>query len=163
MPVDPHGDPVVTGKKDKASSKMASGLNLTAFQDVVRSVNGASFAGELQRKQAVADASALLARLESPWETASRLAWGHPTLMGCIATLTMLGFFQKWVQAGGGSKLESELAKLVPCDPVLLSKMTESFLPCFPSARFGIVVIANVSATSQTDFFATWLPTTCST
>lgn len=85
----------------------------------LRSINQASFASAVERKAAVAEARALVNRLESPWETAFRYSWIHPTRMACLRIAMDLGLFKKWKAAGGTPKSEDELLQLVSCDRLL--------------------------------------------
>ena len=92
--------------------------------DVLRSIDADSFASEEQRKAAVVEAHALLARIETPWETGIRNALGYPALLACLKTATDLGLFTKWLELNnGGNASQDKLASLVKCDSVLLNRL----------------------------------------
>jgi hypothetical protein len=88
--------------------------------DKLRSITKESFASETDRQLAVAEARALIARIESPWETGFRQSWIEPSRMACLEITRELDLWTKWVSNGGAPKTLEEIAKLVTCDYDLL-------------------------------------------
>lgn len=70
----------------------------------------------------LAEARALVHRLETPWETAFHLVWTEPGRMACLRIAQRLDLFKKWVDAGGDPKSEDDLAAMVKCDRWLFCK-----------------------------------------
>ncbi|EED17232.1 O-methyltransferase, putative [Talaromyces stipitatus ATCC 10500] len=89
----------------------------------LRSISKESFTSESDRQQAVAEARALITRLESPWETAFRQSWIEPSRMACLEIGNKIGLWDKWVADGSGPKTLEEISKLVTCDYQLLSRI----------------------------------------
>jgi hypothetical protein len=85
----------------------------------LRSITKASFSSEPDRRAAVAEARALVTRLESPWETGFHYSWIHPSRMACLRIAMELDLFKKWKAVGGTPKSEDELFELVTCDRLL--------------------------------------------
>lgn len=107
------------------------------MEDIVsklRSITKESFASENDRQLAVMEARALVARIESPWETAFRQSWIEPARMVCLEITNKLDLWTKWVADGGAPKSLDEIAKLVTCDYQLLSRFLglPSPLPIVP-------------------------------
>lgn len=88
----------------------------------LRSISKESFISESERQQAVAEARALITRLETPYETAFRQSWIEPSRMACLEIGNKIGLWAKWVADGSGPKTLKEISKLVTCDYLLLCK-----------------------------------------
>lgn len=88
----------------------------------LRSISKDSFISESDRQKAVTEARALIARLESPWETAFRQSWIEPSRMACLEIGNKIGLWTKWVADGSAPKTLEEISKLVTCDFQLLCK-----------------------------------------
>ena len=78
---------------------------------------------ELARVRLRAAARRLVARVETPFETASALCFEHPVIYAALQTGVDLGLWEAWGRAGGGKRSVEDLAKLspVPCEMELLS------------------------------------------
>lgn len=71
------------------------------------------FGDEATRLAVLAAARRLVARLETPSEQASNLAFVHPVVFAAVQTFIDLGIWEAWVAAnGGGPKTTSELVGL---------------------------------------------------
>lgn len=117
----------------------------TGIASVLDGVTPASFENEDQRIKTLLAAYALVARLETPWETTARLCMGQVCCSfcafasshwtdGCGLQLALgaalkvckdLGLFEKWHEVGDKPMTAEELAKLVPCEAALLGKIPE--------------------------------------
>ncbi|KAH8689898.1 putative O-methyltransferase [Talaromyces proteolyticus] len=89
----------------------------------LRAITRNSFTSNADREFAVAEARALLSRIESPWETAYRQSWIEPARMASLEITNKLDIWKKWAAAGGSPKSIEELSKLVTCDHTLLSRV----------------------------------------
>ena len=95
---------------------------MATISSQLRAISKASFQSENERKAAVAETRALLNRLETPWETAYRYTWIHPSRMACLRVASQLDLFKKWKAAGGKPMAVEELQKLVVCNSKLFGK-----------------------------------------
>ena len=90
----------------------------------LKGINAGSFETVEEMRKGVIEAHALLSRIESPWETASRLAMTIPTQMAAWKAANDMGLFQKWLQKNNGHKDGTdELSGLVESDPELLRRL----------------------------------------
>jgi hypothetical protein len=101
----------------------------------LRSISKESFTSESDRQQAVTEARALIARLETPWETAFRQSWIEPSRMACLEIGNKIGLWTKWVADGSAPKTLEEISKLVTCDIQLLCKFQLSSSGYFHSLQ----------------------------
>ncbi|KAE8367010.1 S-adenosyl-L-methionine-dependent methyltransferase [Aspergillus caelatus] len=99
---------------------------MNGHSDIVSVLNGvtpASLEDEDQRSRALLAAYALVARLETPWETMARLCMGQPALGAALKVCKDLELFEKWDKAGNEAMNADELAKLTPCEAALLERL----------------------------------------
>lgn len=91
----------------------------------LRSINSSSFASDVEREQAIEEAHALVSRLETPYETSSRLCLSFPATLICVQIGLDLGLFQSWLSKNDGKPCTSkELHELVPqCDHNLFMRL----------------------------------------
>lgn len=90
----------------------------------LRGIDVASFNNEVDRKAAVKEIHALLARIESPWDTGIRLVLSIPTAIACVKVCLDLDLFEAWLNLNGGTATEPKgLEKLVQCEPELLNRI----------------------------------------
>ena len=101
-------------------------MTTPTFPNQLRSVDKTSFGNDAERKAVIAEADALISRLETPFETLLRHAFVSPSLMATIDIAQNLGLFKQWHAAGGGPKAEVELRELVVCDANLFGKAIAS-------------------------------------
>ncbi|KAI3550525.1 hypothetical protein CSPX01_01575 [Colletotrichum filicis] len=99
--------------EDGSSTKLTTASFLKCIQDV----NSNSFESEDERMQALLGTYALMARLESPWETL-------PALGATLKILKDLQLFEKWQAQNDDAMTSCQLAELLggTCDPALLCK-----------------------------------------
>ena len=97
----------------------------------LRTINKSSFGNEAERIRATEEAIALAMRLETPYETAMRFSFTQSTVMACIRTCSKLKLFSKWSDDGGGPRVGNDLARLVECDSILLSKHSQPIRASF--------------------------------
>ncbi|KAJ5497534.1 hypothetical protein N7463_009521 [Penicillium fimorum] len=90
---------------------------------VLSGVTTSSFENEDQRTKTLLEAYALIARLESPWETTARLCMGQPALGAALKVCKDLELFENWHKVGGHAATADELSKLVPCETALLERI----------------------------------------
>ncbi|KAI0015265.1 S-adenosyl-L-methionine-dependent methyltransferase [Xylariomycetidae sp. FL0641] len=99
----------------------------TDVESLVQSIDGigrSSFPFDGDRIRALRAAHALVARLETSWDTVARLVLAEPALGASLKTCRDLRLLEKWNEAGGdGSKTGADLAVLTGCDPMLLNRM----------------------------------------
>ncbi|KAH6660302.1 S-adenosyl-L-methionine-dependent methyltransferase [Truncatella angustata] len=97
------------------------------IEGFVRSIEGidrASFGFDGERIQALLAAYALVSRLETSWDTVSRLVLTEPALGASLKVTKDLKLFDKWHEAGLRDPQTSvQLAELAGCDHVLLSRI----------------------------------------
>ena len=98
---------------------VTSSPDVSATIERLRAINGNSFRNASQRATAVFETRALLARIESPWNTGVRFTWIQPALMACIYIAMKLQLFQRWQSSGSGPKTAFQLVNMVECDPLL--------------------------------------------
>ncbi|KAL0938432.1 o-methyltransferase [Colletotrichum truncatum] len=98
---------------------------LDSFIQNIENVNFDSFNDEGERMQALSATQALLARLESPWDTTVRLNMTQPALGAALKTVNDLQLFQKWHEHGNGSLTSTQAAEIVggKCDARLLYRL----------------------------------------
>ncbi|KAF6799563.1 o-methyltransferase [Colletotrichum sojae] len=130
------------------------GTTLTSFLENVKDINASSFENEGERMQALLAAQALLARIESPWDTAVRLNMTQPALGAAIKTALDLKLFEAWLAQGNGALTSEQAADLVGgrCDPALLYRLLrlmaanhlveEVGVGKFKPTQFGIALTA---------------------
>lgn len=92
---------------------------LANLEFLAQNANQNSFKNEHERRKAVQLVQKLLANIETPWETASRLLLIDPFAIAALRTLVNLQLFSKWVPADSHKSL-AELAQLTSCDSRLL-------------------------------------------
>ncbi|EKV16252.1 S-adenosyl-L-methionine-dependent methyltransferase [Penicillium digitatum] len=86
-------------------------------------VTPSSFENEDLRIKTLLAAYALVARLETPWETTARLCMGQPALGAALKVCKDLQLFENWHQVGDHAATADELSKLVPCETALLDRL----------------------------------------
>lgn len=92
--------------------------------DTLNGINADSFKSPEERKEAVYAAHAMLARIETPWDTAYRLALTIPPQIAAIKTAYDMGLFQKWLEKNDGKNSSfAELSGLVESDSELLKRL----------------------------------------
>lgn len=99
-----------------------------SYADIVanlRSIDASSFTSDIERRQALREARALISRLETPWETSERLNVNYPTILACIHTAMDLKLFHSWLSKNDGKpSTAKELKALVPqCDDSLFMRI----------------------------------------
>ncbi|OLN90335.1 Demethylsterigmatocystin 6-O-methyltransferase 7 [Colletotrichum chlorophyti] len=96
-----------------------------SFLKILRNVGSTSFATERERMQALLATYALMARLESPWETVVRLCMIQPALGATLKILKDLQVFEKWQAVGGGQMTSSQVAEAIggTCEAALLERL----------------------------------------
>lgn len=92
---------------------------LANLEFLAQNANQNSFKNEHERRKAVQLVQKLLANIETPWETASRLLLIDPFAIAALRTLVNLQLFSKWIPADSPKSL-AELAQLTSCDSRLL-------------------------------------------
>lgn len=75
---------------------------------------------EPSRMQALAEARALVSRLERPWEKVGQMVWTEPTLMLSIKTASDMSLFASMSSNGQTSE---QLGQATGADPVLVSRL----------------------------------------
>ena len=100
---------------------MASSQALCNLESLVQATDHGSFQNEYERRKAVQCARELLAKLETPWDTASRLLLIDPFAVAALKTLANLQVFSRW-QPVNSAKTLAELTQLTGCDSRLLCK-----------------------------------------
>ena len=88
----------------------------------IRSTNRTSFSSDAERKAVIAEADALISRLETPFEMLLRNVFISPSLLTAIEIAQNLELFKRWHAAGGKAMAETELRALVICDATLFGK-----------------------------------------
>lgn len=94
----------------------------------LRSITRESFSSDSDRQLAVAEARALLSRIETPWETGFRQSWIEPSCMACLKITSNLDLWTKWVENGGAPKTLDELFKFVIADYTLFCELHQPSL-----------------------------------
>ncbi|EPE27465.1 S-adenosyl-L-methionine-dependent methyltransferase [Glarea lozoyensis ATCC 20868] len=89
----------------------------------LRGINAESFSNDADRAKAVVEVYSLLARLETPWESIARLCMGQPALGAALKIGKDLQLYEKWHERGDEAMTSEQLAKIVPCDHALLSRL----------------------------------------
>lgn len=116
------------GKIEPTSSSYT--MSFTASEDVLTVINNLdslSFTNETARFRAKEAAVALLARLETPWETAFRWIYAGPTMLSALKIAVDLDLFGKWQRSGQDEQNIAQLAQLVSCDTELLGECLKRF------------------------------------
>lgn len=98
---------------------------LANLEFLAQNANQNSFKNEHERRKAVQLVQKLLANIETPWETASRLLLIDPFAIAALRTLVNLQLFSKWVPADSPKSL-AELARLTSCDSRLLCECSSA-------------------------------------
>ncbi|KAF6841062.1 o-methyltransferase [Colletotrichum musicola] len=147
------------------------GTTLTSFLENVKNIDAASFQNEGERMQALLAAQALLARLESPWDTAVRLNMTQPALGAAIKTALDLKLFEAWLAQGNGALTSEQAAELIggKCDSALLYRLLrlmaanhlveEVGVGRFKPTQFGIALTAPVFHGLFNTYYDLILPT----
>lgn len=93
--------------------------------DTIKAINLETFSNEVLRKDAVREIYSLLSRIETPFETAWRLAMIFPAENACVKVAIDLKLFSRWLELNGGAPTSfNDLARLIPeCDPELLLRV----------------------------------------
>ncbi|EAT86515.1 hypothetical protein SNOG_06684 [Parastagonospora nodorum SN15] len=94
----------------------------TSIVNVLNEISLSSLKDESQRSKALLAAYALVARLETPWETTARLCMGQPALGATLKVCMDLQLFERWHDVGDKSMSSTELAELVQCEAALLER-----------------------------------------
>ncbi|KAK8069621.1 S-adenosyl-L-methionine-dependent methyltransferase [Apiospora phragmitis] len=87
------------------------------------SISADGFASDADRYKALLAAYHLVARLETPWDTVTRLCMTQPALGASLKVAKDLKLFEKWHERGGLAESTTDLAALVDCDPQLLARL----------------------------------------
>ncbi|USW53620.1 Putative O-methyltransferase domain, S-adenosyl-L-methionine-dependent methyltransferase [Septoria linicola] len=107
---------------------MAPSKTLRDLEGLAASIEHDGFQHEHERRQAVQLAHKLIPKIESPWETASRLLLIDPFAVAALKTLSNLGLFTKW-QPVDSPKTLHELAQLTQCESRLLYRLLLAMVP----------------------------------
>lgn len=104
---------------------MTSAVSGTDAIANLHSIDASCFTSDLQRRQAIQEAQALISRLETPYETSARLNVSYSATLVCLKTALDLKLFQAWLSKNDGSPCTAnELRELVPqCDGVLFARI----------------------------------------
>lgn len=100
---------------------MVSSQAFCNLKSLVQATDHDSFQNEYERRKAVQCARELLAKLETPWDTASRLLLIDPFAVAALKTLVNLQVFSRW-QPVNSAKTLAELTQLTGCEGRLLCK-----------------------------------------
>lgn len=97
----------------------------SGIPNFLRSINSSTFTSDLDRQATIREAHALVSRLETAWDTSSRICMAYPGLLACVKTALDLGLFRSWLDKNDGAPLTAdELHTLVPhCDKMLLLRI----------------------------------------
>ncbi|RYE55047.1 MAG: hypothetical protein EOP20_10975 [Hyphomicrobiales bacterium] len=98
------------------------------LEGLAASIEHDSFQDEHERRQAVQLVHKLVSRIESPWETASRLLLIDPFAVAALKTLSDLRLFTKWHPVDSHKTLH-ELAQLAQCESRLLYRLLLAMVP----------------------------------
>lgn len=148
-------------------------LNLTSkptddIASLLSTVDASSFTTSEDRKRAIDEARALLARLETPTEFLYRQFYIHPAFASALGTALNLHLFEKWATKKQSAPTSSaHLASLVSCQPDLLARILRllaatQVVACDPSTDlYSMTAISNALATPPTralaDQYFHWL------
>ncbi|KZL76596.1 s-adenosyl-l-methionine-dependent methyltransferase [Colletotrichum incanum] len=91
---------------------------VTPFFQEIRNINSESFQNEGERMEVLLEVYALMARLESPWETL-------PALGAALKMCKDLKLFEKWQEQGAEAMTSGQLAEVIggACEPSLLYRI----------------------------------------
>ncbi|KAK2752486.1 o-methyltransferase [Colletotrichum kahawae] len=138
-------------------------LTVDSFVRSIENVNSSSFSNESDRMKALLAAQALLARLESPWDTV-------PALGAAIRTVKDLELFERWNEHGNGPLTSAQAAEIIgnKCDPALLYRLLrllaanhlleEVSLGTFKPTQFGVATTAPVFNSLFSSYYSLILP-----
>ncbi|PPJ58142.1 hypothetical protein CBER1_02562 [Cercospora berteroae] len=107
---------------------MAPSETLQRLQVLAYTATGTEFQDECERRNAVQLAYKLLAKIETPWETVSRMLMIDPFAIAALKTLINLQLFEKWQPVESAKSLD-ELAQLTGCDSRLLYRLLLTMVP----------------------------------
>ncbi|WQF84394.1 Putative O-methyltransferase domain, S-adenosyl-L-methionine-dependent methyltransferase superfamily [Colletotrichum destructivum] len=95
------------------------------FLQEIRGINSQSFENDGDRMKALLEVYALMARLESPWETLVRLCMIQPALGAALKICKDLQLFEKWSKKGAVAMTSEQLAGVVggSCESGLLYRL----------------------------------------
>ncbi|KAH0424693.1 hypothetical protein CcaCcLH18_11415 [Colletotrichum camelliae] len=145
-------------------------LTVDSFVRSIENVNSSSFSNESDRMKALLAAQALLARLESPWDTVVRLNMTQPALGAAIRTVKDLELFERWNEHGNGPLTSAQAAEIIgnKCDPALLYRLLrllaanhlleEVSLGTFKPTQFGVATTAPVFNSLFSSYYSLILP-----
>ncbi|KAJ6014911.1 hypothetical protein N7540_009502 [Penicillium herquei] len=111
----------------------------------INDINSDSFETDGDRVNALLAAYALISRLETPWESVTRMVMNEPLLAASLKILVDLKLFERWQERGDMTESCDNLAGMVNCDSSFLAsnnileevstnmykptKLTDSLLP----------------------------------
>lgn len=98
---------------------MATSETFQRLQVLADEATSVKFQDECERRNAVQLAYKLLSKIETPWETISRMLMIDPFAIAALKTLINLQLFEKWQPAESAKSLD-ELAQMTGCDSRLL-------------------------------------------
>ncbi|KAM3425132.1 hypothetical protein BST61_g7093 [Cercospora zeina] len=107
---------------------MSASDTLQKLQVLADTATTTEFQDECQRRHAVQMAYKLLSKIETPWETISRMLMIDPFAIAALKTLVNLQLFEEW-QPVDSAKSLNELAQLTRCDPRLLYRLLLTMVP----------------------------------
>lgn len=113
------------GPPNLESLSMAPSSSETDIIASLRSIDASTFTSQSERRRAIQEAQTLISRLETPFETSTRLNVGYPATLASIQTALDLRLFHSWLVKHDGKPCSAEqLQHLVPqCDPSLFLRL----------------------------------------
>ncbi|KAK1566271.1 S-adenosyl-L-methionine-dependent methyltransferase [Colletotrichum navitas] len=135
----------------------------TEYLRAVKDVTASSFVSEEDRAEALQATYEAVFRLESPWETYTRLYLNIPAVMAGLKVIKDLDLMNKWHEKGNIPMTSVELAELVGgCDSQLLHRFlrllaANGLLKQVPTEKFKpnqfCVEISNPEFSTVIDFY----------
>ncbi|KAJ5733504.1 hypothetical protein N7493_002290 [Penicillium malachiteum] len=99
------------------------GKSLSSVETILKSINDInsdSFETDGDRANTLLAAYALVSRLETPWETVSRIVLNEPFLAASLKILLDIKLFERWQEKGNMAESCDNLARMVNSDPSFL-------------------------------------------